>query len=153
MDDAEFPAHLTRSGSFDLPLPLARAFPLFTAEGERGWVPGWEPSYLHPALPSNERGTVFRTHHGDEETIWIVLRHEPSRGIAEYARFTPGSRLGTVCVECEDIGASLTRVSVTYSLTALSDAGRRALGAMDPASYEGMLAEWRRLILGSVAGG
>ena len=31
----------TQVRSFRLEAPLARVFPLFTAEGERSWAPGW----------------------------------------------------------------------------------------------------------------
>jgi hypothetical protein len=150
MSESSPVTHVTRSGSLVLPLPLTEAFPLFTAEGERGWVPGWEPQYLHPPRPSNDQGTVFRTDHGGEETFWIVLRYEPSRGVAEYGRFTPGSRLGTVSVECTELELSRTRVQVTYALTAISDEGRDALAKMGADAYEAMLEEWRELIIQSL---
>ena len=39
-------ARSRRQGSFVLPLPPAQAFDLFTAEGERRWVAGWDPEIL-----------------------------------------------------------------------------------------------------------
>lgn len=51
-------AHVDRSGEFVLPLPLVEALPLFTPEGERACVPGWEPEYLHPPEPSDAAGMV-----------------------------------------------------------------------------------------------
>jgi hypothetical protein len=33
----------TQMRTFHLEAPLARVFPLFTADGERVWAPGWEP--------------------------------------------------------------------------------------------------------------
>jgi hypothetical protein len=35
--------HVVRSGRFELPLAPAEALPHFSPEGERRWVPGWEP--------------------------------------------------------------------------------------------------------------
>jgi hypothetical protein len=142
--------HVERTGSFVLPLPHDDAFPLFSAEGERRWVPGWDPYYLHPATPSNEAGTVFRTTHGNEETIWLVLRYEPGSGLAEYARLTPGSRVGTVLVRCEALSGTETRVVVTYALTALAEPGNAVLGRLTTEAYGQMLDEWRHLILGSL---
>ena len=66
--------HVDRTGHLVLPLPVREAFPFFTPEGERRWVPGWAPEYLHPAEPSAEPGTVFRTQVDGEETLWIVLQ-------------------------------------------------------------------------------
>jgi hypothetical protein len=142
--------HIERTGSFALPLSPAEALPLFTAEGERSWVPGWEPQYIHPPHASSAAGTVFRTDHGGEETLWIVLRYEPVEGIAEYGRFTPGSRLGTVRVQCTGEGDSQTRVSVTYALTAVSPSGSEALIAMSIDAFATMLQEWRGLIVRSL---
>jgi len=142
--------HIERTGDFVLPLSPSVALPLFTAEGERSWVPGWEPQYIYPPHASSAAGTVFRTDHGGEETLWIVLRYEPVEGIAEYGRFTPGSRLGTVRVQCTGEVGSQTRVSVTYALTAISPSGSEALVAMSTDAFAAMLQEWRGLILRSL---
>jgi hypothetical protein len=48
----------TQMRTFHLDAPLARVFPLFTANGERGWAPGWEPRILSGA---EERGSAFIT--------------------------------------------------------------------------------------------
>lgn len=143
------PVHIERTGDFTLPIPLRHAFPLFSPEGERAWVEGWDPVYLHPEHPSTDHDTIFRTAHGDEETLWLVLRYDPARALAEYGRFSPGSRLGTVRVTCQEESPQLTRVAVVYSLTALSPAGNAVLDALTPKKYEAMLAEWRTLILRS----
>lgn len=140
------PLHVTHSGMFSLPIPLAEAFPLFTAEGERRWVPGWDPVYLHPGHPSNEAGTVFRTSPGGDETIWLVLQHDPAAGAVEYARVAPGTRAGTVRVRCTALSAGVTQVQVTYDLTALTSAGNTILEALTPVAYQGMLQEWRTFI-------
>jgi len=139
--------HVKRTGSLSLPATRERVFPLFTPEGERMWVPGWQPQYLHPDRPSNEAGAVFRTNHGGEETIWLVIRYAPDEGIATYGRFTPGSRLGTVHVECAEESPSDTRVTVTYELTALSEGGTEVLQALTAEAYASMLDHWRELIL------
>lgn len=140
------PRHVDLEGSFTLPLPLADAFPLFTAEGERRWVPGWDPEYLHPRHPSNDAGTVFRTSHGGDETIWLVLQYDPATGAAEYARIAPASRAGTVRIRCAPLAAHSTRIHVSYALTALTVAGNTTLEALTPAGYSAMLEEWRGLI-------
>jgi hypothetical protein len=138
--------HVAHTGTFGLPLPVEEALPLFTAEGERRWVPGWEPVYLFPAIPSNEAGTVFRTGHGGDDTIWIVLKYDPASGTAEYARVTPATRAGTVEVRCVPTGAHSTRVQVSYSLTALTPAGNTTLESLSRQAYTAMLAEWQALI-------
>ena len=140
-------AHVEHTGEFILPLPLREAFPLFTPEGERAYVPGWDPEYLHPAEPSASVGTVFRTRAEGEETLWIVLEYDPAAGVATYGRFTPGSRLGTVRVWCLAEGGRQTRVRVTYALTATSPHGNEALDGFDSVALAAKLDRWREAIL------
>lgn len=140
------PLHIERSGTFDLPCSPAEALGYLSAEGERAWVPGWAPVYLHPTTPSNTAGTVFRTQHNGQETHWVVLEFDPASGRALYARLTEGSHLGTVRVECRAEGSGSV-IRVSYSLTSMAPAGNKVLGAMTEEAYPAMLAEWRRLIL------
>src|SRR5688572_5199525 len=111
--------HIVRSHAFTVAMPIAHAYELFMPEGERAWAPGWEPTYLHPRDGFPGRGMVFTTGHGGEYTLWTMTRHEPTSGIVEYQRITPGSRMGSVLVECAAKDLTRTRVSVTYALTGL----------------------------------
>ena len=94
----------------------------------------------------NNAGTVFQTHHNDEETEWLVLRYSAADGVAEYVRITPGSRIGLVTVRGDRARRRRPTCEVTYRLTSLSAAGTRTLEAMTEASYAAMLREWERLI-------
>jgi hypothetical protein len=118
-------------GTIHVPLPPDKALELFTPEGERDWVPGWEPRH--------HSHTVFATGHGGSDTLWVITDHEPRR--MRYARVTPGVHAGTVEVRCHPDGED-TRADVTYDLTALSP------NALDPfvAGFDAMLAEWERMI-------
>ncbi len=136
----------TRSHSFTLDMPVAKAFPLFEPEGERAWAKGWEPVYVHPASGKAEQGMVFTTSHGGEDTIWMMNRYEPAAGIVEYARVTPGSRLATVLVQCAAIDAGRTRVTVIYVFTGLSAAGNAIVRKMDDEAYRAYIESWRDAI-------
>lgn len=136
---------IVRTHHFELPMAFADAFELFTPEGERAWAPGWDPRYLHPADGRTTAGMVFTTGHGGEETLWTMTRHEPESGLAEYLRVTPGSRMGTVRVQCGEVPAG-TRVTVTYSMTALTAEGNATLRALDSAAYERFIASWEASI-------
>jgi hypothetical protein len=135
-----------RSHSFDLPLPLAKAFPLFEPEGERAWAPGWEPKYVHPADGRARKGMVFTTDAGGEETLWLVLDHDPGAGAVEYARITPGHRVAIVRVKCAPIDAGATRVTVSYEYTGLSAAGNDYVRSMDEARFRESIESWKALI-------
>ena len=134
---------IRETGRFELRLPLAEAFKLFTAEGERLWVPGWSPEMLAP-LPQAP-GLVFRTGEGAERTIWTVLESDAATGRLLYSRVTPASRAGLVEVVLSEAG-DLTRVQVSYDLTALSPEGEAALDAYRGAKFAEMMNQWRALI-------
>ena len=135
-----------RSHSFDLAMPLSAAFPLFEPEGERAWAPGWDPQYVYPADGRPEKGMVFVTDANDEETLWLVLRHEPGAGAVEYARVTPGNRVAIVRVQCDAIDAGSTRVTVSYEYTGLSEEGNAYVRSMDEGAYRAFIESWGEMI-------
>lgn len=136
--------HVEHAATLHLPVPPARALALFTPEGEREWVEGWDPLPLHaPGGTLTRAGAVFRTAAGGEETLWISLGVDEAAGTADYVRVTPGSRLGTVHVRCRDAGGG-TEVEVVYRLTATSPAGEAVLAALDEAEFAARIDGWRR---------
>jgi hypothetical protein len=144
---SEFHAErMVRSHHFELPMAPGEAFRFFTPEGERAWAKGWDPRYLHPSDGRTTAGMVFTTGHGNEETLWTMTRHEPECGVAEYLRVTPGSRMGTVRVQCSQTDGG-TRVTVTYALTALTAEGNATLRALDATAYERFIESWAESIL------
>ena len=74
----------TQVRTFHLNAPLAKVFPLFTAQGERAWAPGWEPRILSGA---EDRGSAFiTTGHNGSTVTWIVIDYQPAQGRGSYAR-------------------------------------------------------------------
>ena len=138
--------HIELTGRVEVAAAPAAAFEFFTPEGERLWVPGWEPEYLHPADGGLAQGLAFRTLHGGEMTLWLVSRYDRAAGALEYVRVTPGSRMGTVSVQLSAAaGGDTTVASISYRLTSLSPEGDRALESFATGFTE-MLAEWERRI-------
>lgn len=133
-----------QQGSFVLPLPPDQTFDLFTAEGERRWVAGWDPVFLSDC-GATEPGAVFLTDHCGEQTIWTVLEADRSAGRLAYSRVSPGHRAGRVEVDLTADGAG-TRVKVAYDLTSLGADGDEAVRSMDRDGFNRMLGEWERLI-------
>jgi Polyketide cyclase / dehydrase and lipid transport len=132
----------TRLQTFHLEAPLARVFPLFTAEGERAWAPGWEPRILSG---TGQRGSVFMTtaHTGGTVT-WIVTDYRPAEGRVSYARLVQDSNIGIVDVNCTELAGGGTDISVRYTLTAVSEAGKSFVAEFLSAQhYRTMIDEWR----------
>ena len=146
------PLHVVRSHSLIVERPLAAAFAFFTPEGERAWARGWEPRYFYPLDGRPQPGLVFTTGHGDEHTIWTLLRME-SPHLVEYMRTTPASRTGTVLVQCAALGEARTRATVVYSLTALTEDGNKLLRKMDEDAFRATIESWERAIAEALARG
>ncbi|HEY7888680.1 MAG TPA: SRPBCC family protein [Steroidobacteraceae bacterium] len=138
----------TQVRAFHLDAPVARVFPLFTALGEKTWAQGWEPEVLSG---EEERGSVFRTVHGDRKATWIVVDYRPAEGRVSYARLVQGSNMGLVDVHCSAASGG-TQVSVRYTLTAVSSQGQAFVTEfLDPISYGHMIEDWRRAISKALA--
>ena len=140
-----------RQGNLRVALPPAEAFDLFTADGERHWVPEWDPVILG-AGRCDEVGTVFLTSHGGEETIWTVIEADRGTGRLLYSRVSPGRRAGMVRVELAAEG-NASRVTVSYDLTALGPDGVPAVLAMDESGFAAMLGDWQRMIKEAIEAG
>jgi hypothetical protein len=145
------PERIERSHSLVVALPLAEAFAFFEPEGERAWAEGWDPVYHHPADGRAERGMVFATGEGEEHTLWTMIRHEPANGLVEYVRTTPASRTGIVLVQCSALDAARTRVTVVYTLTALTAQGNAKLREMDAARFAAYIESWETAIAQAIA--
>lgn len=137
-------AMMTAEAGFELALCAKDALSLFTAEGERGWVPGWEPE----RLGGDGVGSVFVTRLGGTETVWVVVDYDPQRGIARYARQVAGVQAGLVEVQCTDSDDGRCAVHVRYSLTPLSDAAILGVAEfLNAQRFADAIANWKRLIV------
>lgn len=135
------PQRRNSRGSFDLPVAANTAIDFFTPEGERRWVPGWNPIY--PAgEPSETPGTVFITAHGHTQIVWVVHHIDRVECSAAYSRVTAGHHAGTVKVRCSDQAADRCTIGVDYDMTALTDSDPAVLEAYDEASFATMIEHW-----------
>jgi hypothetical protein len=129
-----------------VPLSAKRAMELFTARGERAWVPDWEPTFPAGEPPEGapeEEGTVFLTDHGGRRTHWVVAAR--SEGMVRYARVTPGLWSGLVTVRTRPGDGPPSEFEISYDLTALTEEGVRELSAFE-AGFEQEIGAWEDLI-------
>jgi len=132
----------TQVRTFHLNAPRERVFPLFTAEGERAWAPGWEPKILSG---STERGSAFiTTGHNGSTVTWIVTDYRPAAGSVSYARLVQDSNIGIVDVVCTEAAGGGTDISVRYTLTPVTEAGQAFVARfLSDRYYTTMIDEWR----------
>ncbi|WP_176085900.1 SRPBCC family protein [Martelella sp. HB161492] len=134
-----------RSGAFEIDVAPDKALPLFTAPGEKSWVPDWNPTIL--SGNGFEKGTVFVTGQQGARTYWLVIDYDTATRHALYVRTTPEVDTGTVDISVGSDHGGGTTIHVTYSLTALSEAGNTRLReTFNPSAYAKMMEGWRTLI-------
>ena len=138
---------MTLEGSLSVRLPISEAFRLFTAEGERDWVDGWEPVFPTPVADDAAVGTVFQTDHGGQPVTWVIVDRDGDRRI-RYARVAAGRDAGTVEVRLAPAGAH-TEVTVAYRLTALTPESGEWLRQF-AARYPDLMRSWESAIAKSL---
>jgi hypothetical protein len=136
------PRRIHASHTIVVDAPVDPCFMYFTPAGEELWVDGWQPTYIEPADGRTQAGMVFTTGAGDEYTVWMLVDFDRAQHRSRYARCTPGSRTGFVEVQCRAQDARHTQVSVTYTLTALSERGAQALAAFEGERFDAMIGGW-----------
>jgi hypothetical protein len=129
------------SGEFELPISASDAIGFFTPEGERSWVPGWDPTY--PAgEPTETDGTVFVTDHWGIEIFWIIDKIDRTAHTSAYSRITLGRHAGTVKVICTDQLDGRCVVTVTYDMTNLAPHHPDLLDAYNDEHFNAMMRQW-----------
>lgn len=136
------PRTLTLRGRVLVAAEVADVFPLFSPEGEKLWVPGWDPEFLDPPEPGWERGQIFRTREETGEAVWIVTRLDRAEHRAEYHRVEPGRYVARVTVDCRPLPDRRTEASIGYSYVGLSESGNREIAAMTEHAYDAKLSRW-----------
>ena len=140
---------VTHSETFDIEIPLEQAFPLFSPEGEKAWVPGWDYENLMGTTELCE-DHVFRTKthdHAATEAIWIVKKYDSESHVVEFYKIEPKEKIGVITVSCVEVGVGSTTVCVTYRYIALSEAGEDFIASFTKDHYKDFIAEWQSLLL------
>ena len=134
--------------SFEIDQNVDELFPLFSAEGEKYWVPGWDYTNIMGSAELHEDYVFLTQKHGHalSDAIWLVKRHEPESHYIELYKIEPEFRVGTIKVKCESITESSTRVTVTYGYISLSDKGNKFIDSFTDTEYKKYIGEWKRLL-------
>lgn len=136
---------ISRTGSFELEMTPDEALPLFTAPGEKLWIPAWDPVILNG--DGYEQGTAFVTTNHGPTTYWMVTEYDTKARRAQYVRVTPGANTGIVDVSITSNETGGATVHIAYRLTGLSLAGNAELeDSFSKPQYAAMMERWRTMI-------
>ena len=123
-------------------------FPLFSPEGEKLWVPGWDYVNIMSSTDLHEDYVFLtKTHdHAGTDAVWLVKRYAPQHFFVQFYRIEPEDKVGVVSVRCHPLDQGLTEVEVTYQYTALGDKGRAFIDGFTASEYQQFIGEWKRLL-------
>jgi hypothetical protein len=121
--------HTEESFTFMAQAPPSEVAPLFGANEERKWAPGWEPEMLYPKPASDKQGMVFTVKHGGRSAFWINTELNLRDGRVQYVYVIPETMATTITLRLSAVGNE-TRVEVKYERTALSVEGNASVKHM-----------------------
>ncbi len=135
--------------TFQVDVPIDTLFPLFSPEGEKYWVPGWDyKNIMGTTVLAEDYVFVTENHdHGASEAIWIVKAYDPDTYRVQFYKVEPGHKVGIITVECFAESGTLTTVKVSYKYTALSTAGEEFILGFGEVEYEKFIDEWKELLV------
>lgn len=138
---------VVREGSFELEMSADNALQLFTPEGERAWVNGWDPKPLYPAQVgvAFQTNAVFRVDEGTEHSLWTIIEADLRARVAEYIYVVEGERVSRVRVEIQPLGVKQCLVRVHYVHTATSEKGLQFVASVTEDAFAQKMRDWHRM--------
>jgi hypothetical protein len=122
-------AHTEERFLFTAHAPMERVAPLFGADRERVWAPGWEPEFLYPLPAMDKRGMVFTVPKDHRQSVWVNTEFNLKDGRIQYAYVIPETLATLITIQLTPEGVK-TRVEVEYARTALSAEGNTRVQQM-----------------------
>jgi hypothetical protein len=98
--------------------PFEIAWPLFGADKERAWAPGWQPVFLWPEKAFDQEGMVFKIRHGNQNAVWVNTAFDYLAGRIQYVYVIPDVVVTLITLKLMPLGDSTT-IDVVYERTAL----------------------------------
>lgn len=137
------------TADFQISQPIDVLFPLFSAEGEKLWVPGWDYKNISGSSDLHE-DYIFLTKkhdHASSDAIWLVKQYKPETHFVQFYKVEPEDKVGIISVQCTKMSKSLTQVEVSYEYMGLSKKGDEFIESFTSAEYNAFIAEWNRLLV------
>jgi hypothetical protein len=112
-------AHTEEKFAFTANAPMERVAPLFGADKERVWAPGWSPQFVYPVPAADQQGMVFNVAHDHLHATWVNTLFDLKNGRIQYVYMIPDALVTVVDLQLTQEGQQ-TKVAVQYTRTALS---------------------------------
>ena len=104
---------------FTVDAPFDQVAPLFGANEERKWSPGWNPQFIYPTPARDQQGMVFKVAHGQLTSIWVNTAFDLVAGHIQYAYVLNDAMSTLIDIHVTRQSTKRTAVTVVYERTAL----------------------------------
>jgi len=134
---------------FKIDQPVEILFPLFSAEGEKLWVPDWDYENIMGSTDLHE-DYIFVTknhNHASTDAIWLVKRYESDAYLVQFYKVEPDDKVGIVTVQCKKIDDTSSQVEVSYEYIGLSQKGNEFINKFTSTEYKIFIGEWKSLLV------
>lgn len=119
MDTSGFNAkRITRTYCQTINATPEKVFPLLCPVREADWLDGWRYTMIYSESGLVENGAVFSTpYENEEDTVWVVSKHDLEKRVVEFTRFTHKSRtcVLNIAVRLKDENSSYVDISYTHT--------------------------------------
>lgn len=134
---------------FQISQPIEVLFPLFSAEGEKLWVPGWDYENVMGSNALHE-DYIFLTKnhdHASTDAIWLTKQYRPDSYFVQFYKVEPEDKVGIITVQCRKIADFQTQVEVSYEYIGLSNKGDEFIEKFTSSEYKKFISEWESLLV------
>jgi len=146
LDNLRFKSkRITRSYRQTINTTPEEVFPLLCPVREAEWLDGWQYTMIYSESGLVEEGAVFSTsHEGEEDTVWIVTKHDPARREVEFTRFTHQSRTCVLKIAVSPKGESNSHVDISYKYTAVAPSGNTFIDGFTEEAFLEAVTFWEK---------
>ncbi len=118
-------------------------FSLLCPVREAEWLNGWKYKMMYSESGRVEDGAVFSTPgDGEEDTVWIVTKHDKTLRQVEFARFTPNSRACLLRIAVQARDGNSSHVDIAYIYTGITPVGNRFLERLTEGAFLRAVTFW-----------
>ena len=137
--------HITRNYEQTIYAAPSKVFDLLCPVIEAQWLDGWDYTLLHSESGLAEEGCVFLSRQeGEKDTIWMITKRDVQSREIEFVRATPESRIARLTIAVDEKEAQVSKVKITYVITALCEEGNQFLKAFTAEKFSEAMKFWEK---------
>ncbi len=124
----------------------AQAFPLLCPVREAEWADGWQAQVIYSLSGLAEDNCVFTTSSHDGDIVWVITKYDPMQYEVEFINVKVDECVGRIHIQLADTGDGSTEARISYTYTALSEAGNHFVDRFSEAHFHKVMVHWQQAI-------